>query len=73
MSRSRNVFRKTGDIFELMVDECDTYAAVVEKASQCLELAERCYLETFSTVTHFTHCNLCTGTLLYIAGQEDSV
>ena len=49
MSRSRKVFRKMGDIFELMVDECDTYAAVVEKASQCLELAERCYLETFST------------------------
>ena len=41
---------------------------------KCLELApERCHLETFSTVTHFTHCNLCTGTLLYIAGQEDSV
>ena len=56
-----------------MVDECDIYGAVVEKASQCLELAERCYLETFSTATHFTHCNLCTGTLLYISGQKDSV
>ena len=24
------------------------------------------HLKTFSTVTHFTHCNLCTGTLLYM-------
>ena len=47
MSRCREVFRKTGDIFELMVDECDTYAAVVEKASHALSLQRGAILKPF--------------------------